>query len=131
MMLLTAGLSGPEDGKIYGIDGNIPGSEASALLSHSRTFFPSFSNYFKDKNVRNLWDSERILFLRVVKFVRRSEERVQAGLSWPLRFYPPGQPWRVTLAVLPWQPLITATSRSTGEHRKEGLVALRLRCEAP
>lgn len=29
----------------------------------------------------NLWDSEQILFLRVVKFVWRSEERVQAGLS--------------------------------------------------
>lgn len=36
-MLLTAGLSGPKDGKIYGIGKNIPGSEASALRSHSGT----------------------------------------------------------------------------------------------
>lgn len=42
MMVLTAGLSGPKDGKIYGIDENIPGSDASALLSHSRTFFRCF-----------------------------------------------------------------------------------------
>lgn len=95
-------------------------ARAFRVLSHSRTFFRCFQMTL---NVWNLWDSERIIFLRVVQFVWCSEERVRAGLSQPLRFFPPGHSWRVTFAVLPWQPVITTTCRSTGEHRKDGLVA--------
>lgn len=92
-----------------------------------------FSNYFKDENVWNLWDSEGILFLRVVKFVWRSEKGwfILATLVLSSRSTLASDLGCVTLATV--HRLDIPEHRRTQEGRPGGctLEAVTHRCEAP
>lgn len=102
-------------------------------IRNSRIFFPLFSNYFKDENVWNLWDSEGILFLQVVKFVWRSEKGrfILATLVLSSRSTLASDLGCVTLATV--HRLDIPEHRRTQEGRPGGctLEAVTHRCEAP
>lgn len=83
-------LSEPKNGKIYGIGENIPGTEASALLSHSRTFFRCFQVTLKTRMcgiygiLSGFFSDELLSLFGVVRNVCRLVYPSRSGLILPV-----------------------------------------------